>query len=68
MVVTASGGSFVLELPMGVLTAYLPTEEEWKRRGPEWAITFWPTLKAELEEWCLENDAQFVVDPSAGVY
>ena len=34
-VVTGAGGSFVLDLPIGVLSAYLPDESEWSRRGPE---------------------------------
>jgi hypothetical protein len=68
LVVTASGGSFVLELPMGVLSAYLPTEAEWQRRAPGWAIALWPNLKTELEEWCRENNAAFFIDPSADVY
>jgi hypothetical protein len=37
LVVSGEGGSFVLELPMGVLSAHLPTEEEWERRAPDWA-------------------------------
>ena len=66
--VTGSGGTFVLELPMGVLSAYLPTEDEWRRRGPGWAISLWPHLKAELEAWCHENNARIYIDASADVY
>ncbi len=68
LVVSGSGGSFVLELPMGVLSAYLPTEAEWRRRAPEWTRSLWPELKRELEKWCHENNAQFYVDPSASVH
>jgi hypothetical protein len=68
LVVTGSGGSFVLELPIGVLAAYLPTEAEWSRRAPEWARTLWPELKQELEVWCAKNNAQFHIDPSADVH
>jgi hypothetical protein len=68
LVVTGSGGSFVLELPMGVLSAYLPTEAEWRRRGPGWAISLWPILKSELEAWCHENGAALYIDASADVY
>jgi hypothetical protein len=68
LVVTGSGGSFILELPMGILSAYLPTESEWQRRGPEWARSQWSDLKQELEAWCREYNVQFVVDPSASVY
>lgn len=68
LVVSAKGGSFVLELPMGQLSVYLPTETEWQRRAPHWAVSLWPHLRAELESWCRENDAQFHIDPSADVY
>lgn len=68
LVCTAAGGSFILELPMGVLTALLPTELEWKEKAPEWAGDLWPVLKLELEAWCKENKAQFFIDQSAGVY
>jgi len=68
LVVTGSGGSFVLELPMGVLSAYLPTETEWERRAPEWARMLWPVLKQELEDWCADNKAQFHIDASADVH
>ena len=68
LVVTAAGGSFILEMPMGILAAYLPTEEEWHGRGPEWAQSLWPTLKLELEAWCLANQVQLHIDPSATVY
>jgi hypothetical protein len=37
LVVSGPGGSFVLELPMGVLSAYLPTEETWRSKAPAWA-------------------------------
>jgi hypothetical protein len=54
--------------PDGILSAYLPTEEEWKRRAPEWARGLWQELKSELEEWCQSKDAQFIIDPKAIVY
>jgi hypothetical protein len=68
LVVSGAGGSFVLELPIGVLSAYLPTEAEWELRAPEWSRSLWPTLKRELEDWCIEHDAQLHIDPSAHVY
>ena len=38
LVCTGPGGSFILELPMGVLSAYLPTEESWKEKTPNPAL------------------------------
>ncbi len=68
LVVTGPGGSFVLELPMGILSAYLPTEDAWPARAPAWAIDLWPALKRELESWCLKNNARLFVDETALVY
>ncbi len=68
LVVTGPGGSFILELPMGILSAYLPTEEVWKQKAPEWARNLWPILKTELEDWCKYNNAKFYIDASAAVY
>ena len=68
LVCTGPGGSFVLDLPMGILTACLPTEAAWKRKAPEWARDLWPQLKTELQDWCRANNAKFVIDENAAVY
>ena len=68
LICTGPGGSFILELPMGILSAYLPTEEEWQRKSPAWARELWPTLRSELEAWCNANKAQFFIDATASVY
>lgn len=53
---------------MGVLSAYLPTEEVWPQKAPAWAKDLWPVLKSELEAWCKANHAKFVLDPAATVF
>jgi len=68
LVVTGEGGAFVLELPMGVLSAYLPTEDAWPEKAPAWAAKLWPILERELRQWCAANQAALHIDPSAGVY
>jgi hypothetical protein len=68
LVVTGSGGSLILELPMGILSAYLPTEEIWSQKAPSWAKGLYHELKSELEAWCMENKAQLIVNTTAGVY
>ena len=68
LVCTGPGGSFILELAMGVLTAYLPTENVWREKGPAWARDLWPTLRIELEAWCKANGAKFVIDETAAIY
>jgi hypothetical protein len=67
LVCEGPGGSFVLELPMGVLSAYLPTEEAWQQKSPTWARDLWPVLRTELEAWCRVNNARFYIDESAHV-
>lgn len=68
LVCTGPGGSFVLELPMGILTAYLSSEDVFKSKAPSWAEDLWPQLRGELEQWCVANNAQLVIDPAAEVY
>lgn len=67
LVVSGPGGRFVLELPMGVLSAYLPTEEEWRSRAPDWAKDLWPVLRDELERWCRDNHAALHIEASAAI-
>jgi hypothetical protein len=68
LVCTGPAGTFVLELPMGILSAYLPTEAAWTRTAPPWARDLWPILHAELAAWCGANNAQLIIDDTAGVY
>jgi hypothetical protein len=68
LVCTDPGGSFILELSMGILSAYLPTETGWPAKSPPWARELWPVLKFELEEWCNRNGARFFIDESAAVW
>ena len=68
LVVTGPGGSFILELPMGIFSAYLPTESAWNKKAPSWAKELYPELKQELETWCKENKAKFIIDETAGIY
>ena len=68
LLVVGPGGEFILELPMGVLSAYLPTQEAWQSKGPDWARELWPVLRAELEAWCNQNNAKFYIDASAWVW
>lgn len=68
LLVVGPGGEFILELPMGVLSAYLPTQEAWQSKSPAWALELWPVLRTELEAWCKENNAKFYIDATASVY
>lgn len=68
LVVTGPGGVFVLELPIGVYSAWLPTQQVWINKAPEWARDFWPVLEAELAEWCKKNKAKLYIDETAFVF
>jgi hypothetical protein len=68
LVCTCSLGSFILELPMGSLSAYLPPEDTWQAKAPLWAQSLWSKLREELQEWCTENHAEFVLYEFADVY
>jgi hypothetical protein len=61
-------GSFILEMPMGITSVYLPTEEAWQRRAPDWAKPFWETLRAQLEAYCREHGYPLYIDETAAVY
>ena len=68
LVCTGAGGTFVLELSMGRLSAFLPTEDAWQKKAPTWARGLWPVLKLELEFWCKASKADLVIDESARVW
>lgn len=68
LVCTGPGGQFILELAMGKLTAYLPTEAAWAQKAPPWAREHWAQLCDELQQWCRFNNADFVIDASAPVW
>ncbi|QED29919.1 hypothetical protein FRD01_22315 [Microvenator marinus] len=68
LVVIAEEGSFKLDLAMGVLTAFLPTEDDWPDKAPAWARDLYPVLKEELEAWCAENKAKLVIDSTGVVF
>ncbi|AVO28551.1 hypothetical protein C6Y55_00670 [Stenotrophomonas maltophilia] len=68
LVCTGPHGSFVLELAMGRLTAYLSSEEAFRSSAPPCAADLWPQLRDELELWCETHQTALVVDPTARVY
>lgn len=68
LVATGPGGSFVLEMPIGILSVYLPPEAEWQNKGPEWARPHWHELRRDLEVWCTAANAVLHIDPTATVY
>jgi hypothetical protein len=68
LLVSGSGGSFVLDMPMGVSSVNCPSETTWRECAPDWAQSLWPDLHRELEDWCAENGTDLYVYHSAPVY
>lgn len=67
LVCTCPFGSLVLDMPMGIVSVYVPTEARWRTVAPVWAIEHWPALHAQLRDWCAQNDIPLHVDASAFV-
>lgn len=68
LVCTSRLGSFVLEMPMGILSVYFPTEDAWRERAPDWAAPHWAEILSELEAWCAASEIPLYIDESAQVY
>ena len=61
-------GSFVLEMPMGIVSVYFPTEDTWRYRAPHWAVAHYASILAQLRNWCEKNGVPLYVEESAQVY
>ena len=68
LVCSCEFGSFILEMPMGVISVYLPTQPEWEQRAPVWVRPHWEALRTQLSEWCAHYRYPLYVDASAAVY
>ena len=49
-------GSFTLDMPMGVMSVYLPIKACWHQVAPPWAAELWDTLRQQLQAWCEEKN------------
>ena len=67
LVCSCARGSFVLEMPTGVVTVYLPTAERWPAVAPGWAKEDWAVVHRELAAWCLRGRIPLRVDANAHV-
>ncbi len=59
--------SFHIELTMGILTVYFPTEETWNESAPSWAKGCWEMAKFEAEKWCNTSNIPMVIDHKSWV-
>jgi hypothetical protein len=67
LVCTMDGRSFVVELTMGVLTVYFPTQTKWEASAPEWARQHWERVRADLSAWCQQQKMPLVIEDHAWV-
>lgn len=58
---------FVVELTMGRLHVYFPTEATWKQTAPDWAKDLWDQAQREASEWSREQGIRFDIDETAWV-
>lgn len=62
LICTCALGSFVLDMPMGVVSVYLPTKEHWEEVAPAWALEWWDALNQQLQEWCTKQKIPLHLD------
>lgn len=68
LVCSCALGSLILEMPMGKVSVYVPTQGQWPLKAPAWAAPHWETLRAQLVQWCAANRIPLYVDESAMVF
>jgi hypothetical protein len=62
------GKEFVVEITMGVLTVFFPTESSWRKTAPDWAIDQWQRVRGDLIEWCAQKDIPLIIEDRAWVF
>jgi len=67
LVCTLNDRSVVIELTMGTLTVYLPSERKWEASAPEWAKRDWGRFREELAAWCAQQNIPLQIDDGAWV-
>ena len=67
LVCSSPAGSFVIEMTMGVISVYCPTERKWKDEAPAWAKNYWGVFKDQLEKWCTDSKIPLYIDEAAWV-
>jgi hypothetical protein len=58
---------FTVEMTMGHLHVYFPTESTWNRTAAIWAEGLWQQARDGAEAWCLSNSVPFTIDDQAWV-
>ena len=61
------GNQFVVELTMGRLHVYFPSESTWESSAPDWAKGKYLLARTAAEDWSSKNDSDFTVDENAWI-
>jgi hypothetical protein len=67
LICTCKAGGFVLDMPMGVVSVYLPPERVWREQAPPWAAAHWTAIEAQLRAWCVAQKIPLHIDDNAEV-
>ena len=67
LVGTINGNHFVVELTMGRLHVYFPTESVWEAGAPEWAKGKYLIARDAAEEWAEKNKSGFAVEDNTWI-
>ena len=68
LVCSCALGSFVITMPMGVVSVDFPTEETWLREAPGWAAPHWSSIRSQLAAWCAAERIPLHVSEFGHVY
>ena len=66
LVCECAEGKLVIDMTMGVVRVYFPSEERWNTAAPPWARPRYVEILAALREWCGDK-TPLVVDDSGWV-
>jgi len=61
-------GSFVIDMPMGEVCVYAPTEVAWDRQIPHWNRNDYGNFIEELEQWCQAQQIPILKGDDAGIF
>ncbi|MCW1913405.1 hypothetical protein OJ996_07465 [Luteolibacter sp. GHJ8] len=68
LVCMMDGRQFIIEMTMGVYTAYLPSEAKWEQAAPEWAAGQWERVRADAAAWCEGQKMPLVIEDRAWIH
>ena len=60
LVITSPEGSLVIEMTMGIPSVYFPSEVEWEKQAPLWAISRRGEILAAVMTWCSREQVPLV--------